>query len=500
MTFNSLQFLLVYLPICYAGFLLVHRGLGWRGVYAYLSLASVVFYAFFSLTLACILIGSIAANFFFARAIVSAERQSIRNWIAGFAITANLAALGYFKYANFFIDIANDVGVAGGGHLDLIAPIGISFYTFTQIGYLLEAAARRTEQISLSRYALFAGFFPCVTAGPLLMQRDFLSQTLGRTDRAFTPTRVAIGLTMFGIGLAKKVIIADSIAPHADVVFDGVAAGGAVAMTEAWIGSLSYTLQLYFDFSGYSDMAIGIAFLFGFKLPLNFNSPFKAVSISDFWNRWHMTMTRFFTNFLYTHMAMRNSRRAVQKGYGRLHKWMIAGAAPIFYTFVVAGVWHGAGWTFVVYGVIHGLALAVNHGWREWSLPAPPPLIGWAMTMFVVVTGLTVFRAPDLAVATEMLLAMWGVSSVESAYVRVDIGTAVAMIAVGAAIVLTLPNSQEILRSHWISSDAEPTKVSPSARVIRWAPNIGWAIAVATLIVLSTASIEDGVGFLYYDF
>ena len=276
-------------------------------------------------------------------------------------------------------------------------------------------------------------------------------------------------------------------------------------MAEAWVGGVSYMLQLYFDFSGYSDMAIGIAYLFGFKLPLNFNSPFKATSISDFWNRWHMTMTRFFTTFLYMPMAIRNSRRAILEDHGRFRKWLFAAALPVFYTFVVAGIWHGAGWTFVVFGLIHGFALAVNHGWREWRLPTPGRRLGWLLTMCVVVTGLVVFRAPDLDTASAILSGMWGVDLIRgvpdaASTVSLDVEWALVWILIGGLFVLGPPNSQEILRSHWVSCDKMPDSVMNAPAGLRWSPNAIWAAAVATMLVIAVTSIGDSAGFLYYSF
>jgi alginate O-acetyltransferase complex protein AlgI len=504
-TFNSLQFMLVFLPVCYAGFLLAHRGLGWRGAYAYLAVASLVFYAQFSVTLAAVLSASITANFLFGRVILALRERGGARGATAVAVLLNLVALGYFKYANFFIDIANSATGGGISQLDILVPIGVSFFTFTQIGYLIEASSGQAERVSFAKYALFAGFFPCVTAGPLLLQRDIFAQMGDRTDSAFSSTRLAIGLTLFGIGLFKKVILADSFAPHADAVFDGAAAGAALTMAEAWTGALSYTLQLYFDFSGYSDMAIGIATLFGFKLPLNFNSPFKAASISDFWNRWHMTMTRFFTTYLYTPMAYRRARQAALKRHGRFRRWLSAGALPVFYTFLVAGIWHGAGWTFVVFGLIHGLALAVNHGWREWRLPSPGPRLGWLMTMSVVVTGLVMFRAPDVGTAGTILAGMWRIDALLAApqtiaAVALDVPYALALIGIGAALVLLTPNSQEILRNHWISSDAMPDRMAAAPRWLCWSPSAGWAAAAAAALVIAATSIGDGGAFLYYDF
>ncbi len=509
MVFNSFQFLLVFLPVCYVGFLLCHRFLGWNGVFPYLALASLVFYAQFSPVLAVVLALSVVANFFAGQMILRLhELRSLAGTVTTVAVIANLAVLGYFKYTNFFIDIVNSASGAGFSHLDIILPVGVSFYTFIQIGFLLEAYSGQVGKITFARYALFATFFPCVTAGPLVLQREMFEQMEEKKGPAFSPAALSVGLTMFGMGLFKKVVLADSIAPYADVAFNGVAGGAGIGMVEAWTGSLAYSLQLYFDFSGYSDMAIGLGYMFGIKLPLNFNSPFKATSISDFWRRWHMTMTRFFTTYLFTPLAMKGKRAAHALQSGPMEKFFKASALPVTYTFIVAGIWHGAGWTFVIFGLIHGLALAVNHGWREFNMPNLGPQVGWILTMAVVITGLVVFRAPDLEVASAMLASMWGINAVFGAApaverVVIDLLPAAGMILVLGAVVLKLPNTQEILRNQWVSCDPEPEEEEETERKfgwLRWSPTTSWAAAVAVVMVIAFTSLGDNSGFLYYQF
>ena len=503
MAFNTFQFILVFLPLTYLGFVLVHRMLGWGATYGYLALASLVFYAQFSVTLATILAGSVMFNYALAsviRGLVQGGQPAGR--LTAFAVIANVGALAYFKYTNFFIEIANDLGGQSFDTLSILVPVGVSFFTFTQIGYLLEANSGQTKETSFGRYALFATFFPVVTAGPLLLQREIFPQMEDKRAPAFSTVALSVGLTMFGIGLFKKVILADSIAPYADLAFDGVAMGATIGMVEAWMGALAYTLQLYFDFSGYSDMAVGLGFMFGLKLPLNFNSPFKATSISDFWRRWHMTMTRFFTTYLFTPMAMNGTRRAARNGYSPVRKWAAASAVPVFYTFVLAGIWHGAGWTFVVYGLIHGAALAVCHGWRHFKMPSVGREAGWALTMGVVVVGLVVFRAPDLGVAGQMFASMAGIGGTVDPLdaVSLDLVSAGALILLLGAIVLGAPNSQEILRSHWISCDPEEESAAAQESVVRWQPTAAWAFVAALLLVIAFTSLGENGNFLYYQF
>ena len=505
MAFHSLPFILGFLPLVYVGFLLAHRIGGWTSAFNFLAAASIVFYAQWSGLLVLVLVVSVLGNYLVSLQIMQlamVDRPRAKVWLAG-AVAANLATLGWFKYTNFLVDIANQVAGTGFSHLSIILPIGVSFFTFVQICYLVEAYNGQVERPSLGRYMLFATFFPCVTAGPLVLQRDMLAQTKDRDDQPFEARRLAVGLTLFGMGLFKKVVLADSIAPYANQVFDGVAAGGAICTLQAWIGSLAYALQLYFDFSGYSDMAIGLGCMFGIRLPLNFDSPFKATSISDFWRRWHMTMTRLFTVYVFTPLAMRGIRHAA--GKGPIHRFVAVSGAPFVVTFLVAGIWHGAGWTFVVYGLIHGIAIAVNAAWRDLVRIPVPSLVGWLLTMSVVVSALVVFRAPDLGTAGILLGHMWtgGLLAklpATSAIVAIDQRHAVALIVLLGSIVLLLPNTQQILHRFWPSSDPKGEGVAVEAGILAWHPSLGSAFATALAWLASLASIGSATAFLYYQF
>lgn len=505
MVFHSFEFIFLFLPVTYAGFVLAHRLAGWTGAFRFLIVASLVFYAQWSAAFAAILVVSVVGNYWLGNLIMDSGENRRRAWpllLAG--LTLNLAALVYFKYSNFLIDIANALAGTGASHIRLLLPVGISFYTFVQIGYLVEAYNGQVQRPSLDRYALLAGFFPCVTAGPLVLQREMLEQMQDRRDGALDLQRLAVGLTMFGIGLFKKVFLADSIAPYANAVFDGAGAGDGLTAAIAWLGAVSYALQLYFDFSGYSDMALGLGLIFGLKLPLNFDSPFKATSISDFWRRWHMTMTRFFTTFIYTPLAMRGMRSAGARGASRIERFLLVGGIPALVTFLVAGVWHGAGWTFVVYGIIHGLAIAVNLGWREARLPAIPNAIGWLLTMSVVVSGLVVFRAPTVELAGSILASMWVpfmmAPAAGATLVAIDHRLALSTIVLLGAVVLLMPNSQQILHRHWVSSDAMPATARIAAGLVAWRPSIPLAIGLAATLSIAIASIGAGSTFVYYQF
>lgn len=503
MIFTSYQFIFGFLPLTYIGFLLARRYGGWRAAINFLAVASIAFYGMWGIVPLMVLITSIAFNYVMGQKIAaasSANPKTAKLLLLGSVFT-NLFALGYFKYLNFFIDIANQVSGAGYHYSAQIVLIGMSFFTFIQIGYLIDAYNGRLIQHNLPRYVVFAAFFPCVTAGPLVMQREMMEQMENDKLGRFNLVNFVVGLTMFGIGLAKKVVLADAIAPMADAVFNGVAAGQQVSMLTAWIGSVCYALQLYFDFSGYSDMAIGLGLIFGIKLPLNFDSPFKATNISDFWRRWHMTMTRFFTSYVYSGIAMAGRRRTGSLNLGRFGRYMVVAAIPSFVTFMVAGVWHGSGWTYVIYGVVHGTAIAAYLGWREFSNVRLPFVAAWTLTMVTVVCGLVMFRSADVPTALTLLQAMWGAAAQSQAtFVHIDVGNALSVIVLLGAITQLLPNSQQILHRDWPTIDVKPQNVALDAGLLAWRPGLSSALVSAAIMAVALTSIGSGTNFLYYKF
>ncbi len=509
MLFHSYEFIFGFLPAVFAGFVIIHRLLGRPQALLWLIGASFFFYGQWSPLHAALLGASIAVNFGFVRALIGLkENKAASKAVLLAGVAANLGALGYFKYTNFLLENVNALAGTGFSNVEVLLPIGISFYTFIQIGYLVETYNRQVSEAKLADYALFASFFPYITAGPIVLQREMIAQFTNQDSKLLDPSRIATALSVFGIGLFKKLALADSIAPFADTVFNGAAGGATVGMDAAWVGALAYTLQLYFDFSGYSDMALGIGLLFGLKLPLNFNSPLKACSIMEFWRRWHMTMTRFFTNYIYTPIAVSMMRRSLTNEYGAARRFLLAVAMPISFTFLLAGIWHGAGWTFVVFGAIHGVSLACNHAWREASMPRLPYSMGWLLTMAVVVTSLVVFRAPDMATATTVLLSMTGLSmlfpvAASAAPVAVDLIAGQGWILLLAAIALTCPNAQQIMRNHWYSSDPEPDEDETAAPVpawMRWRLTPGWALASGVVLTIALASLSGETQFVYYQF
>ncbi len=503
MSFTSLQFIFGFVPVAYIGFVLAHRFGGPKQAINLLATISLVFYAMWGLPLLAILLLSMIFNFTMGNVIanLSSNPKMAKNLLAG-GVIANLGMLGYLKYSNFFIDVANQFSGGGIDHLSIVAPLGVSFFTFVQIGFLIDASNGKLMPHNFSRYIVFSAFFPCVTAGPLVMQREMMDQLSDPKFPALDMRRVFIGITMFAMGLCKKVLLADSIAPFADSVFGGAQHGLAIDAGTSWIGALSYTLQLYFDFSGYSDMAIGLGTIFGIKLPLNFDSPLKSTNISEFWRRWHMTMTRFFTAYIYSGLAMHGMRSGMRWKLNRFGRFFLAAAAPSILTFLFAGIWHGAGWTFVIYGLMHGLAIAIFLAWREFSGIKLPSPLAWLTTTVTVVCGLVMFRSSDVPTALKMFgnMTALGSSASTGPALTIDSAQALSMIVVMGAIALLLPNTQQFLHREWPVIDSMPEETPLAAGLLAWTPKLSSALLTALVLTAGIASIGSSSGFLYYKF
>jgi alginate O-acetyltransferase complex protein AlgI len=352
MLFTSGTFLFLYLPITLAMFFAVAKLLGHNVAAYWMGLASLFFYGYWMPIYVALLVASITANYIMGHYMIAPRVAGLMSRRAALiiAITFNLTVLAYFKYANFFIGTINAVGAGPLTLLHVVLPLGISFFTFTQIAYLADVHAGKVQENNPAHYLLFVTYFPHLIAGPVLHHAEMMPQF--RRSEIYRPRleSFAIGFLFLTLGLIKKVLIADSVAPFANDLFDN-AGSQSVGIGHTWIGVLAYTFQLYFDFSGYSDMAVGLSLLIGVQLPYNFNSPYKARNIIDFWHRWHMTLSRFLRDYLY--FALGGNR----KGRFRRH-------VNLMITMLLGGLWHGASWTFVVWGGLHGVFLIINHGWR----------------------------------------------------------------------------------------------------------------------------------------
>lgn len=520
MTFNSYAFVLAFLPVVLAGYYILQGHFASRTpAFLWLIAASLVFYASLDPSYLVILVVSVGLNFL---AVAYLTRTSMedprRRSVFVLAIVANLLFLGYFKYTGFVVDTVNGLART---HLDVFRPTyptGMSFFTFIQIGCLVEANTGQIQGLSLLKYALFGTFFPYVTAGPIVRQAEIFRQMELPAGERTGRTPIAVGLTLFAMGLFKKVVLADNIAPYVTTLFGAVATGAATGPLNAWIGALAYTLELYFDFSGYSDMAIGLGCMFGLRLPINFNSPLKATSMIDFWRRWHMTMVRFFTSHVYTPITVGIMRRTTRLGLPRPLRMLIALTVPVFVTFVLVGLWHGATWGFVVSGAIHGTALAINLSWRELrarfsALPGLPGPLGWALTMLVVVLANVFLRADTVQSAVRIIGMMFGLTSAAPTTAAQFYGTAILLgsftvvpaviwLLLLAAIAVLFPrNSQQILANYPVAlpslaSSEEPERLPR----IDWRPSLRWAAAMAAIGGVALTSLGGPSPFLYYQF
>lgn len=352
MLFNSVEFIFLFFPVVFFGYVYLAKREPDRAI-LWLSLASLFFYSWWDIRNLPILLVSIFFNFHIGKSINKWRRDNRPRALIflRFGIVLNLVALFYYKYAHFLVtegfrmvDIAIDFPT-------IVLPIGISFFTFTQIAFLVDSYRDDVEECNPVHYSLFVSYFPHLIAGPILHHKEMMPQFKKVIVPSVFSDDFKVGFSIFLIGLSKKLLIADSLGNYANYFFNGVAAGGTPGFFESATGVLAYTFQLYFDFSGYSDMAVGISLMFGIRLPINFNSPYKARNIIDFWRRWHITLSRFLRDYLY--ITLGGNRNGTFRRYLNL-----------FLTMLLGGIWHGAGWTFMVWGALHGAYLGINHFWR----------------------------------------------------------------------------------------------------------------------------------------
>lgn len=404
MLFNSYEFSLLFLPLTLGLFYGIAKYVGYRAAASWLGIASLFFYAYWAPRFLPLLLISIVANYL-AGGVIGKSREAMprrSKAMLAIAIAANLATLAYFKYADLFISSFNATTGWQIQLLSVVLPIGISFFTFTQIAFLVDTYRGIAREYDFVHYLLFVTYFPHLIAGPVLHHKEMMPQFREPTTYAPRASNLATGLAIFGIGLAKKVLLADTFADYANPVFNAAGIGKTPDLLVAWIGVISYTLQIYFDFSGYSDMAIGLSKMFGVDLPLNFSSPYKSTSIVEFWRRWHMTLSRFLRDYLY--VAMGGNRHGVVRRH-----------ANLLITMLLGGLWHGANWTFVVWGGLHGAFLVANHTWRAALNRAGWPaaqaglarrLLGWAITLSAVMIAWVFFRAASFDAALRVLRGM----------------------------------------------------------------------------------------------
>jgi len=394
--FNSFEFIFLFLPICFLGyFLLVHRQ-AHRKAKLWLALASLFYYSWWKVSYLPLILGSMVFNYYIGNRLTKVENHNLKTkLVLWFAVLSNLALLGYFKYSDFLIENINQAFSSSIDLLHLALPLAISFFTFQQIAYIVDSYQGETKEYDFLNYMVFVSFFPQLIAGPIVHHKEMMPQFEDSGNQRLKLQNVCLGLFIFSIGLFKKVVIADTFAKWATIGYDHSVS---LTLVEAWVTSLSYSLQLYFDFCGYTDMAMGAAFLFNIELPPNFNSPYKATSIQDFWRRWHMTLSRFLRDYIY--IPLGGNRKAEFRTLNNLMT-----------TFLLGGLWHGAGWTFIFWGFLHGAGLIVHRVWNGFGYRLPK-WIAWFVTFQFVNIAWVFFRATSWSDAIKVLKGMAGMNGV----------------------------------------------------------------------------------------
>jgi alginate O-acetyltransferase complex protein AlgI len=526
MIFSSVEFLFGFLPLTVVVFFgLAHFGQR-QLAKVFITVASLVFYGWWNVAYLWLLLASIGFNYvighyLYKMAAIAGELEIVppsteaapqgatpkRQWLLWFGLMVNLVALGYCKYTNFFITTANSLLQANLPVQAIVLPLAISFFTFTQIAYIVDAYKLKTKPYSFLNYALFITFFPHLIAGPIIHHHELIPQFESKSIYRLNLRHLAIGLTFFGLGLAKKVIFADYAAGYANTIFYQADHQAVIPLVDAWIGAIAYTVQLYFDFSGYSDMAIGAAKIFGIDFPANFNSPYKAISIVDFWRRWHITLSNFLRDYLY--IPLGGSRH----GVWRRHLNLII-------TMLLGGLWHGAGWPFVIWGGMHGVFLVMNHQWNAWQKQLGynfgdrfpwSKVVAAGVTFVAVVVAWVFFRAETLPGAFRIINGILGRSGLGS--VNWHGGQLLLLLAVLAGllgIARFAPNTQELieqqqwrpLNQRFQSLQQRLAIVTIIQKVLPQSPSylfgmvLGILFFISSKIFLSASSNE----FLYFNF
>ena len=526
MLFNSYPFIFIFLPLVTFIFFQISR---YSNIFAsaWLVSASLFFYGWWNPNYLILLLSSIFVNYSLGVWLIRVLRNSGKctksKSILIIGLVFDLSLLGYYKYTNFFINNLNVLTGLDWKVNNIILPLGISFFTFTQIAFLVDAYRGEVKGYNFIHYLLFITYFPHLIAGPIIHHKEMIPQFENSNTYKFNYQNLAVGLTVFFMGLFKKTVLADGIAPHAVVVYSIADSGQILTFLEAWLGGFCYAFQLYFDFSGYSDMAIGSSLMLGIRLPLNFHSPYKAVNIFEFWRRWHMTLSRFLREYIYTPLS-----------HGKKKSWQLMMNLSI--TMVIGGLWHGAGWNYLLWGGLHGFYLTINHLWRNLRRKMGQDLrystamgsfLGCALTFLAFVFSLAFFRTKDLNSAELMaggMLALHGIAlplewknqlgflepvvtflgfSFQKLNARVmDTGfssDAFKSLFYLSILIWLMPNSQQIMDKYFPALTPYPGDKKYVPKFI-WQPDLLWSFLIAALTIIGLANITKVSEFLYYQF
>jgi alginate O-acetyltransferase complex protein AlgI len=489
MPFNSYPYF-VFLAVVVVGFRLLEKNAA-TGRRVFLLLASYAFYAWWRADFLVLLAGSTLANYALGREIE--QRRARGNPRRGFLVAGlvfNLGLIATFKYDTLFVGTFDALSGIGLAVPHFFLPLAISFFTFEQISYLVDADAGKTHHYGLLDYALFVAYFPHLIAGPIVRHNDLIPQfrkTRARNDD------LATGITLFTIGLAKKTLIADNLAPFADAIFNAAGRGTHLGATDSWLGTLFFAFQIYFDFSAYSDMALGSSVMLGIRLPVNFHSPYKSASIIEFWRRWHISLSAFLRDYLYIPLGGNRT--------GRARRYL-----NLFITMLLGGLWHGANWTFMLWGGLHGLYLSINHAFRHitkgWQPPSamrlPLHVASVALTFAATTLAWIVFRSADLASARNVVGGFFGLG--HSSVVSLS-PLAMATLLLLFGLVWFMPNSMELLWRHdpALPSPYASEPVTPAPR-LSWKPTPWNAAAYGLLCIVSVLALSNLKPFIYFQF
>jgi D-alanyl-lipoteichoic acid acyltransferase DltB (MBOAT superfamily) len=522
MLFNSLGFVFVFLPLALA----ITYSLGrWSQTAAKVALLvlSLVFYAAWRVGQTPLLLFSIGFNFVIGALIQRCarhERPLAVRLLLLLGILVDVALLGWFKYANFLADNLNEAFGAQIVLAHIALPLAISFFTFQKIAYLIDTVRGETDQISLLDFSVFAAFFPQLIAGPIVHFKEVVPQIRSRRFTHLIPRNLLVGLVMFAIGLFKKTVISDTLATFVDPLFGAAHNGAQFTLVTGWVAAISFTCQLYFDFSGYSDMAIGLGRMLGVKLPLNFHSPLRAPDIIEYWRRWHMTLQRFIVPYIFQPLSVPLTRFAAARGLSGWSAFALTVGVPVMVTFTVVGVWHGAGWTFLLFGVIHGLYIFANQAWRErltqhrrrlrraGVTPAEPGVgriaARHAITLMAVVFSNVIFRARTVADAGAIWRGMVGLNGPDGALATsLHWGLGLPLV-LGAAIavIFLAPNTQQIM-GRWdpALNWREWRDVGRPAVSWSWRPSPAGLAFAGAVLFMGVMFIQRGRAvFIYFNF
>ncbi len=478
MLFNSYPFIFLFLPVVLLGYFVLGR-IGNLAPVVWLALASLAFYSVSNWQFVLLLLASVAFNYLIGLVLISYRlRAAPRLAVLAAGVSGDLLVLAYFKYAGFLAANLNAL-FATGLTVNILLPVGISFYTFTQIAFLVDAYRGKVAHYAWPHYALFVTYFPHLIAGPILHHKDMIPQFEAASSKQPHAHLILCGLIIFGIGLFKKTALADGIQPLVSLAFGPATP----SFDQAWIGALAYTFQLYFDFSGYSDMAIGISLMFGIFLPLNFNSPYKARNIIDFWRRWHMTLSRFLRDYLY--IPLGGNR------HGRILRYV-----NLMITMVLGGLWHGAAWTFVAWGALHGAYLCINHAWVNYGPPVAPrfrcvaDIAALVLTFLSVVVAWVFFRADSMASALFVLSKMADPTQITFGHGEMAQSL---FIMIYAGIAWFAPNTQAIM-----GYDHDNRTVGEGLGV--WQRRPAFIYATAAVLAFGILGIQQHSEFIYFRF